>query len=71
MDRGRRGQQPPELHGFATGLRKDWDAVTVGLTLRWNSGPVEGHVDRIKMFKRQMLGRAKPDLLRKRVLLAS
>ncbi|MFJ6140960.1 ISL3 family transposase [Kitasatospora sp. NPDC092286] len=60
----------PELRGFATGLRRDWDAVLAGLTLRWNSGPVEGHVNRIKMIKRQMFGRAKLDLLRKRVLLA-
>ena len=36
----------------------------------WNSGPVEGHINRLKMIKRQMFGRAKPDLLRKRVLLA-
>jgi len=42
-----------------------------GLTLRWNSGPVEGHVNRIKMIKRQMFGSAKLDLPRKRVLLAS
>jgi transposase len=34
------------------------------------SGPVEGHVNRIKMIERQMYGRANPDLLRKRVLLA-
>ncbi|MEU0990661.1 transposase [Streptomyces sp. NPDC005953] len=60
-----------ELRGFATGLRKDWDADMAGLTLRWNSGPVEGHVNRIKMLKRQMFGRAKLDLLRKRVLLTS
>ena len=59
-----------ELRGFATGLRKDWDAVTAGLTLPYSSGVVEGHVNRIKMIKRQMYGRAKPDLLRKRVLLA-
>ncbi|MFG2631687.1 ISL3 family transposase [Streptomyces sp. NPDC048473] len=59
----------PELRGFATGLRKDWDAVMAGLSLHWNSGPVEGHVNRVKMLKRQMYGRAKPDLLRKRVLL--
>ncbi|MFA0839107.1 transposase [Streptomyces rochei] len=59
----------PELRGFAAGLRKDWDAVMTGLSLHWNSGPVEGHVNRVKMLKRQMYGRAKPDLLRKRVLL--
>ncbi|MFE7216199.1 ISL3 family transposase [Streptomyces sp. NPDC057611] len=59
----------PELRGFAAGLRKDWGAVMAGLSLHWNSGPVEGHVNRVKMLKRQMYGRAKTDLLRKRVLL--
>ncbi|MFJ9483984.1 ISL3 family transposase [Streptomyces mirabilis] len=59
----------PELRGFAAGLRKDWDAVMAGLSTQWNSGPVEGHVNRVKMIKRQMFGRAKLDLLRKRVLL--
>ena len=60
----------PALHSFALGLRRDQDAVTAGLTLPWSSGAVEGHVNRIKMLKRQMFGRAKPDLLRKRILLA-
>jgi transposase len=59
-----------ELRSFAAGLRRDWAAVTAGLTLPYSSGAVEGHVNRIKMIKRQMYGRAKPDLLRKRVLLA-
>jgi hypothetical protein len=59
-----------ELRSFAAGLRKDWAAVAAGLTLPYSSGAVEGHVNRIKMIKRQMYGRAKPDLLRKRVLLA-
>ena len=59
-----------ELRGFAKGLRKDWAAVTAGLTLPYSSGVVEGHVNRIKMIKKQMYGLAKPDLLRKRVLLA-
>jgi transposase len=60
-----------ELRGFAKGLRKDWAAVTAGLTLPYSSGAVEGHVNRIKMIKRQMYGRAKPDLLRKRILLGN
>ncbi|WUI65721.1 ISL3 family transposase [Nocardia sp. NBC_00403] len=60
----------PALHSFVRGLRRDQDAVTAGLTLPWSSGPVEGHVNRIKMIKRQMFGRAKPDLLRKRILLS-
>ena len=59
-----------ELRSFSKGLRKDWAAVTTGLTVPYSSGAVEGHVNRIKMIKRQMYGRAKPDLLRKRVLLA-
>ncbi|MFI1259139.1 hypothetical protein ACH4U6_36125 [Streptomyces netropsis] len=70
MDPRRRAErQHPELRGFASGLRKDWNAVMADLTLHWNSGAVEGHVNRIKMLKRQMFGRAKHDLLRKRVLL--
>ncbi|GAA3082324.1 ISL3 family transposase [Streptomyces olivoverticillatus] len=60
----------PAFHAFADGLHRDHDAVTAGLTLPWSSGPVEGHVNRIKMLKRQMYGRAGLPLLRKRVLLA-
>ena len=60
----------PQLHGFATGLLADYDAVRAGLTLPWSSGAVEGNVTRIKAIKRQMYGRANFDLLRRRVLLA-
>jgi transposase len=59
----------PALHSFAYGLRLDLDAVRNGLTLPWNSGKVEGNVNRLKMIKRQMYGRAGHPLLRKRVLL--
>ena len=62
---------PPELRGFGRNLHRDWLAVHAGLTVRWSSGPVEGNVNRVKLIKRQMFGRAKFDLLRKRVLLAS
>ncbi|TDC07479.1 ISL3 family transposase [Streptomyces sp. 8K308] len=60
----------PSLHTLAAGIERDRDAVIAGLTLPWNSGVVEGHVNRIKMLKRQMFGRAGFRLLRKRVLLA-
>ncbi|MDX3458774.1 ISL3 family transposase [Streptomyces sp. ME02-8801-2C] len=53
-----RAEDLPGLHSFATGLEKDWDAVIQGLTSHWNSGPVEGRVNHIKMVKRQMFGRA-------------
>ncbi|WP_238491029.1 hypothetical protein [Actinoplanes flavus] len=46
-------------------------AVTAGLSLSCSSGPVEGNVNRIKMIKRQLCGRAGFDLLRERVLLAN
>lgn len=58
----------PALRSFVAGVRTDLAAVTAGLTLNYSSGPVEGTVNRIKMIKRQMFGRAKFDLLRKRIL---
>jgi transposase len=61
---------PPELRGFSRNLGRDWAAVHAGLTVQWSSGPVEGNINRVKLIKRQMFGRAKFDLLRKRVLLA-
>ena len=60
----------PALASFARNLRRDFDAIHNGLSLPYSSGPVEGAVNRIKMLKRQMFGRAKLDLLRKRILLA-
>ena len=40
----------PEVRGFARGLLSDFNAVTNGLTQHWSSGPVEGHVNRVKMM---------------------
>ncbi|MFJ3591436.1 hypothetical protein ACIQUY_00675 [Streptomyces sp. NPDC090231] len=59
------------MHTFINGLERDPAAVTAGLTLPWSSGVVESHVNRIKMIKRQVYGRAGFKLLLKRVLLAS
>jgi transposase len=58
------------LQQFATGLSADYEAVKAGVTLPWSSGPVEGHINRLKMLKRQMFGRAHLDLLSRRFLLA-
>ena len=60
-----------ELQGFAQSLKKDYDAVKAGLTLVWSQGPVEGHVHRLKLLKRQAYGRASFETLRKRVLRCS
>src|SRR5712691_10836854 len=54
------------LQRFATGLHDDYAAVKAGVTLPWSNGPVEGHINRLKMLKRQMFGRAHLDLLSRR-----
>ncbi len=63
-----RADDLPHLRTFADGLQRDHTAVTNGLTLPYSSGAVEGNVNRIKMLKRQMYGRANLDLLRIRIL---
>ena len=57
-----------ELGSFANGLQRDLAAVTAGLSLAWSNGQVEGQINRLKLIKRTMYGRASFDLLRKRVL---
>jgi transposase len=57
------------LASFARNLRRDFDAVRNGLSLPHSSGAVEGNINRLKMLKREMFGRAGLGLLRKRVLL--
>lgn len=56
------------LMGFAKGIKQDLAAVTNALSLPWSNGQTEGQVNRLKLIKRQMYGRANFDLLRKRVL---
>ena len=63
--------QLPELLGFVAGIRRDKTAVEQMLLSPWSNGQVEGQVNRLKVLKRQMYGRANFDLLRKRVLYAA
>lgn len=58
----------PELAGLGEGIRRDDTAVRAACTSPWSQGQVEGQVNRLKLLKRQMYGRAKLDLLRRRVL---
>ena len=58
------------LQSFADGIRRDYAAVRAALCMVYSNGVVEGNVNRVKYLKRQMYGRAKFDLLRKRVLYA-
>ena len=66
--RDARESEVAEIQRFAVGLERDGEAVKAGLELEWSNGPVEGQVQRLKTIKRQMYGRAKFDLLRRRVL---
>jgi transposase len=61
----------PEIRRFAEGIRQDERAVAAALTEKWSNGPVEGQVNRLKLIKRQMYGRAGFQLLRARVRFAS
>ena len=60
----------PELASFAASLKRDEAAVRQALKSEWSNGQTEGQVNRLKMLKRQMYGRANLDLLRLRVLYA-
>ncbi len=60
----------PSFVALANGISADHVAVEAALTTPWSTGPVEGHVHRVKLLKRQHYGRAKLDLLRRRVLAA-
>ena len=54
-----------------TGLRQDESAVRAAIVEPWSNGPVEEQVNRLKLIKRSMYGRAGFDLLRQRVLHAA
>jgi transposase len=60
-----------EMRSFATGIRQDEAAVTAALAYAWSNGQVEGQINKLKLIKRQMYGRAKLDLLKARLLEAA
>ena len=60
-----------QLSPFADSIRRDLDAVQAALDLPWTTSPAEGQINRLKMLKRTMYGRAGFPLLRARVLNAA
>jgi transposase len=60
----------PPFVGFVHGVAADRAAVEAAFRLPWSTGPVEGHVHKIKLLKRQGYGRAALPLLRARVFAA-
>jgi transposase len=59
-----------EFRQFAASLSLDKAAVAAALQYPWSSGQAEGQINRLKLIKRTMYGRANFDLLRQRVLAA-
>src|SRR5262249_2698761 len=58
----------PELSNFAEGLKREKESIIAAITLKWSNAQCEGQVNRLKLIKRQMFGRAKIDLLKQRVI---
>lgn len=59
-----------ELSATARGMWLDRPAVEAAVATAWSNGQTEGQVNRLKVLKRAMYGRAKFDLLRQRMLYA-
>jgi hypothetical protein len=56
------------LDRFVRTLKQDLSAAELAVSKPWSNGPVEGHINRLTMLKRQMYGRAGIELLRARLL---
>ncbi len=59
------------IRTFAASLQREDPSIRLALSLPWHNGIAEGHVNRLKLIKRTMYGRANFDLLRLRVLAAA
>jgi transposase len=57
-----------EVQRFVKGLERDKEAVLAGLTVVHSNAQGEGQVNKLKLLKRTMYGRASFPLLRQRVL---
>ena len=57
-----------EFLTFARSVERDKAAILAGLTLPSSTGPVEGHINRLKLLKRQAYGRAGLSYLQHRFL---
>jgi hypothetical protein len=56
------------IRRFVRTLRQDLAAVRNAITETWSNGQTEGQINRLKMLKRAMYGRAGIDLLRARMI---
>jgi transposase len=58
----------PSFVAFARSVEQDKAAISAGLTLPYSTSPVEGHIHRFKLIKRQAYGRASLPYLQRRFL---
>jgi len=61
----------PDVATFAAGLRHERAELRAALTLPWSTSPVEGHITRLKLIKRQGYGRCGLDTPKRRFLRAA
>jgi len=57
------------LGAFGRGIKADLAAVRAALSEPWSNGQTEGQINKLKLVKRQMYGRAGLDLLRARLIM--
>ena len=57
-----------QFTSIARSFRRDYEAIKLALTSPWSTGQCEGQICRVELIKRMGYGRAKPDLLRQRIL---
>jgi len=57
-----------DFETFAMGLKRERSGVEAALTLPYSNGQTEGQINKLKLIKRQMYGRASFEMLRQRVL---
>ena len=66
-----RESEVAEIEAFAAKLFQDIEAVVAAMVWPYSQGQTEGRINKLKLIKRSMYGRAKFDLLRQRVLYAA
>ena len=69
--KGVRASTVREFLTFARSVERDKAAILAGLTLAYSTGPVEGHINRLTLIKRQAYGRAGLSYLQHRFLSAA
>jgi transposase len=57
-----------KIQSFVNGVIKDYESVKNAVTYNYSNGVLEGNINRLKMIKRSMYGKAGFHLLRQKVL---